>query len=187
MGNFIMKYYTYIHASPDGEVFYVGKGTGRRLYSMHDRSWIWRERFNQLDGIIMKIVAKFETEDEAFEHEKELVKKYKDQGCNLVNQSDGGSGPNGYKFTEARKELISKKLTGYKYPIITCPHCGDQGGATSMKRWHFDNCVGPTKRFKARVTVNGNRIYLGKFHTKEEAKFVETKYASEAKIRMGAI
>ena len=24
--------------------------------------------------------------------------------------------------------------------ILTCPHCGKQGGGGSMKRWHFDAC-----------------------------------------------
>jgi len=110
-----MSYYTYIHASSDGDVFYVGKGTGRRIYSMSSRSWFWQERLKQLDGIIMKIVARFETEDEAFEHEKELVKFYKNHGCNLVNQSDGGVGPNGYEFTQKRKEHIKNKMTGYKH------------------------------------------------------------------------
>ena len=178
MGNCVMDYYTYIHSSPDGEVFYVGKGNGRRVYSMHDRSWIWRERFNQLDGITMKIVSRFETEKEAFEHEKELIQFYKAKGCNLVNLTEGGSGPFGYKFSDERRELIRKRMTGYKHEIITCPHCGDTGGATSMKRWHFDNCVGPTKRFKARVTLNGERIYLGKFSTKEEADAAEEAFYS---------
>lgn len=165
-----MSYYTYIHATPDGDVFYVGKGIGRRAYSMRDRSWIWQEKFKSLDGVTMKIVKKFATEAEAFEHEKELIKYYKDQGCNLVNQSDGGLGPTGYKFTEKRKKSISEKMRGYRHKAVTCPHCGDTGGETSMKRWHFDNCTGPTKKFKARVTINGERIHLGKFATKEEAK-----------------
>jgi hypothetical protein len=29
---------------------------------------------------------------------------------------------------------------GYKMKLITCPHCGKQGGNGIMKRWHFDNC-----------------------------------------------
>jgi CRISPR/Cas system-associated protein Cas10 (large subunit of type III CRISPR-Cas system) len=41
-----------------------------------------------------------------------------------------------------------------------------------MRRWHFDNCTGPTKYFKARATLNGERIHLGKFATNEEAKAV---------------
>lgn len=27
-----------------------------------------------------------------------------------------------------------------KQPIVTCPHCGIQGGAGTMPRWHFDRC-----------------------------------------------
>jgi len=62
-----------------------------------------------------------------------------------------------YKFTEehgknigksklgvARKEetksRISETLKGHKQPDSTCPHCGETGGASNMKRWHFDNC-----------------------------------------------
>ena len=165
-----MMYYTYIHADPNGDVFYVGKGVGRRMYSMKDRSWYWRERFNQLDGITIKIVKRFETEQEAFVHEQELVAFYKEKGCNLVNLTNGGKGANGYTFTEARKKLISQKMRGYVYERVTCPHCNETGGKTSMMRWHFDNCTGPTKRFKARATIDGQRIDLGRFVTKEEAK-----------------
>ena len=27
-----------------------------------------------------------------------------------------------------------------KQSIVTCPHCGKQGGAGTMPRWHFDRC-----------------------------------------------
>lgn len=29
---------------------------------------------------------------------------------------------------------------GKKDVVIVCPHCGKEGGRSSMKRWHFDNC-----------------------------------------------
>lgn len=176
MGNRMMKYYTYIHSSPDGDIFYVGKGNGRRVYSMRDRSWLWRERFNSYDGITMKIVKKFYTEKEAFDHEKELIKFYKDKGFNLVNLTEGGSGANGYIQAPELRAKKSVQMRGYKHAIVSCPHCGDVGGETSMKRWHFDNCIGPTKKFKARVSIDGKRIYLGKFLTKEEAKSAESDY-----------
>jgi hypothetical protein len=44
-----------------------------------------------------------------------------------------------------------------------------------MKRWHFDNCMG-LKEFQARVTHNGERIFLGRYATKEEAERVENEY-----------
>ena len=36
-----------------------------------------------------------------------------------------------------RKTLESMDLT---HPIVTCPHCGKNGGERAMKRWHFDLC-----------------------------------------------
>jgi len=41
-----------------------------------------------------------------------------------------------YKFTEEHGKNIGKS----KQPDSTCPHCGETGGASNMKRWHFDNC-----------------------------------------------
>lgn len=171
-----MRYYTYIHADPNGDVFYVGKGVDRRVYSMHDRSWIWRERFNQLDGITMKIVQRFETEQEAFDSEKQLIEFYKNKGCDLVNLTEGGKGVNGYKLSPENRAKKRAQMLGYKHEIVTCPHCGESGGKTSMMRWHFDKCTGPKRKFKARVSLNGERIHLGSFATKEEVDAVKDNF-----------
>ena len=171
-----MNFYTYTHATPDGDVFYVGKGIGHRVYSMRDRSWLWRDRFNRLDGIIMKIVARFETEQEAFDHERKLIEIYTAQGFNLVNLTEGGEGVRGYKQSPELRRRRSEKMRGYVYESVTCPHCGDTGGKTSMMRWHFDKCTGPSRKFKARVTINGERIEIGRFATKDEARAAVSEY-----------
>lgn len=46
----------------------------------------------------------------------------------------------GKAISESTKALLSKKLTGYVYQIVECPHCGTLGGETGMKRWHFEKC-----------------------------------------------
>jgi hypothetical protein len=45
------------------------------------------------------------------------------------------------KDAECRRK-ISEALKGRPSwnPTIECPHCGKEGGANIMKRWHFDNC-----------------------------------------------
>jgi hypothetical protein len=169
-------YYTYTHSTPEGDVFYVGKGKGQRVYSMSDRHYLWRERLKVAGGITMKIVNRFETEEEAFEDEKRLIAEYKDAGCDLVNLSDGGNGPNGAKQSPETIAKKSKAMRGYKYDVLTCPHCGTQGGATSIKRWHFDNCSGVRPQHKIRTTVFGDRIYLGKAHTKAEADAIANEF-----------
>lgn len=163
-----MTYYTYTHSTPDGDIFYVGKGSDRRAFSTSDRSMAWREMVRLHDGLAIKIVSRFQTEAEAFEHERFLIKLHKEQGALLVNSTDGGRGVQGYHQSEELRKHKSKLLRGYKHKQVTCPHCGFTGGITSTKRWHFDNCRG-WRRFKARVTISGKRVFLGNYPTKIEA------------------
>lgn len=48
----------------------------------------------------------------------------------------------GKKRTKEQKQRLAESRTGitYKQMTVTCPHCGQTGGASNMKRWHFDNC-----------------------------------------------
>lgn len=170
-----MIYYTYTHSTPEGVVFYVGKGHENRAYSYRDRGWAWKEAVAKAKGILIKIEAEWATEQEAFEHEIFLIKHHKELGAKLVNLTEGGLGPLGFKQSEKTRALKKEKMTGYVYNIITCPHCNTTGGETSMKRWHFDNCTG-SKEFRSRITVLGKRIYLGYFATKEMATSVAKEF-----------
>jgi hypothetical protein len=174
MGNCVM-YYTYSHSAPNGKVFYIGKGKGDRAYSFNDRSHDWKRAIKQNNGVSVKILAYWNTEKEAFEHEEFLIACFNDLSYALVNKTKGGKGFYGYKKTEEQNKHISKLLTGYKHKKITCPHCNTEGGETSMKRWHFDKCTG-AKKFKARTTINGVRVWLGQYATKEEADKVIKDY-----------
>lgn len=42
--------------------------------------------------------------------------------------------------TQEWKNSISNTLSGFKQPLLVCPHCKKTGGGHAMKRWHFDNC-----------------------------------------------
>jgi hypothetical protein len=46
----------------------------------------------------------------------------------------------GIKWGDEAKQKLSDMRTGKKQKIITCPHCGKDGGNATMPRWHFDNC-----------------------------------------------
>lgn len=168
-------FYTYIHSFPHGKVFYVGKGIKSRAFSTSDRSLKWKSLVKKQGGFSSQILAEWKTEEEAFEHEKFLIACFKDMGYELVNQTSGGKGVTDYCQTKELREYKSKLMVGYKHKIITCPNCGHSGGETTMKRWHFDKCKG-YRPFKSRTTINGKRVFLGRFATKEEADAVAKAY-----------
>jgi hypothetical protein len=163
-----MKYYTYAHLSPEGKVFYIGKGADGRAFSFGDRSHNWRRAIKQHGGLLVQTLAKWKTEEEAFEHEKFLIACFKDMQCSLVNLTDGGKGPYGFKQSEEANKKRSEKNKGYIHKKITCPSCGKSGGETSMKRWHFEKCTG-LKIFRARANIDGKRIHIGRFATQDDA------------------
>ena len=43
------------------------------------------------------------------------------------------------KSQEHRQKLRESNL-GIRHKLISCPHCGKEGGERAIKRWHFDNC-----------------------------------------------
>jgi alkylated DNA nucleotide flippase Atl1 len=85
-------YYTYVHVTADtGNIFYVGKGTGRRMNRRDARNQHWWNVVNK-HGYKVQKLADWSSEAEAFEHEKVLISCFKDMGFKLVNQSSGGDG-----------------------------------------------------------------------------------------------
>lgn len=111
-------YYIYLHITNDGIVFYVGKGTdeGNLIFerSKHtQRTKFWKNVAKK--GYTIEIVEVFDSEKEAFDKERELIKKYgrRDLGMGtLVNLTDGGEGMEN-PSEETRKKL-SESHTGEK-------------------------------------------------------------------------
>ena len=136
-----MLYYVYFLRSPDdNEIFYVGKGKGRRMYShkiiaeqktshyltnLHLYNKISKFSREGKDIIYEK---KFESLDEQEVLDKEIfyisqfgtfynvegVKKGK-----LLNLTKGGEGTSGYKLSEATKKKMSDSKLGKKRPPIS--------------------------------------------------------------------
>jgi hypothetical protein len=96
------SFYTYSHCKPDGSIFYIGKGVGDRAFSKENRNIYWKRKVEKF-GYEAKILAYWETEKEAFDHEKLLISCFKDMGIKLVNMTNGGEGSSGYKWTDEQK------------------------------------------------------------------------------------
>ncbi|MBP9758737.1 hypothetical protein KBD45_03505 [Candidatus Dojkabacteria bacterium] len=90
------RFYIYFHINPlKNEVFYVGKGSGRRAYKKYDRSELWNNIVNKY-GLIVNIIEEGITNKEALELEKFYINKIGRRDLELgplVNHTDGGENP----------------------------------------------------------------------------------------------
>jgi len=111
------QFYTYCYLDLNNLPYYIGKGTGRRAYHVHDNVSIPPK-----DRIL--ILKNNLTEEEAFNHEMYMIflfgKKF--EGGILENINDGGrynTPPSwiGKKHTEESKKKISKSVSGKNHPF----------------------------------------------------------------------
>lgn len=88
-------YCVYLHrVEPSGEVFYVGKGVGRRAWDTGSRNEDWTRKVESLGGKFHIEIVEFDlTELEAYELEERLVAEYaaESRGEALTNRVAGGS------------------------------------------------------------------------------------------------
>lgn len=101
--------YTYMHRrASDGAAFYIGKGTGDRAHLHKGRTAHWKNIVAR-HGLEVVILAHWPTHGEAFEHEKFLIKCYREMGVKLCNITDGGAGvPGRDKGKKLSAEHIAK-------------------------------------------------------------------------------
>jgi hypothetical protein len=108
------KFYTYVHRRVDDcLVFYVGKGTGKRIHSRDKKSAHWHATVKK-HGMHAEIIARWELESDAFEHEKLLISYFRKIGHPLCNQTEGGDGATGHRHTAETRAKISELLKGKK-------------------------------------------------------------------------
>lgn len=106
------KYYTYAHIRLDtNAIFYIGKGSGRRLRKTNGHSPYWHNIVNKHGYKAIKL-CDWELESDAFQHEICLIKYLRNKGLDLVNLTYGGDGPSGVKCREETKLKISAALMG---------------------------------------------------------------------------
>lgn len=110
------KFYIYVHRRADtGEVFYIGKGSGRRAWATQYRTEYWR-RIRDKYGMVVEILQRFDSEDDAFRHEMALIAHHRALGVRICNITNGGEGASGNVMPESARLAISRSKTGRKRP-----------------------------------------------------------------------
>ena len=111
----------YVHTRLDnGEPFYVGKGTVKRIRRTTNRNQHWKRIVNKCNGFDSIIIKSGLTEDDAFQLEKDTIAEYRIKNINLCNYTDGGDGPSGYKHTDGCKLKMSELAKGRPAPNKGC-------------------------------------------------------------------
>lgn len=102
-------YYVYVWYIKDTyEVFYVGKGKGKRYKQISNRNKFFKDMYSSHACDVRKIYENL-TEDEAFELERDVVLWYRENtNYRLTNQTDGGEGSSGWNPPQEFREKQSK-------------------------------------------------------------------------------
>ena len=117
-------YYTYVHRrASDNLIFYVGKGQKRRAWSIKGRNTHWHNSVKK-HGIIVEIFNLFDNEKDAFADEIKLISVLS-SFMPLTNQTSGGEGVSGYKYSLEQIEKIKKRNSGDKNPNFGKKHTID--------------------------------------------------------------
>jgi len=87
----------------------------------------------------------------------------------------------GRKMSEESKRKMVAAHVGRVRKTAECPTCKLKGDMTLLKRWHFDKCVGP-RQVRARMVVDGVRVHIGRYPSKELAEQAVIQYCNERGI-----
>lgn len=124
---------TYAHHRQDtGQVFYIGKGSLRRAHEQrgHNRYW---NAVAAKHGYKVSVLAKWDTDAEAFAHEKFLIACFKELGHPLTNATSGGEGVSGWTWSTSQREKLIAALTGRTGTFTGKKHSSETRALISKK------------------------------------------------------
>jgi hypothetical protein len=161
---------TYAHYTPQGRLFYIGKGSEARAHSKAGRNNYWQKVVAKYGTPDVQILANWGTNEEACSHEILLISCFKDLGHKLCNITDGGEGSSGWKHTEEVKEKLRIFHTGNKWrqgiptsarqkAIASQVHKGNKYivGNTNRRKWVWvgtHTVTGEVVRFDGAVALD---------------------------------
>jgi hypothetical protein len=161
---------TYAHYTPQGTLFYIGKGSNeRRPHYLQGRNNYWNKVVAKYGKPKVEVLARWQTEVEAFEHEKLLITCFRDLGFKLCNLTDGGDGTSGYKQTPEHREknrlagLGNKRALGHKVSEASRKLMGADkiGKPTSAKQKQVASQLGKGNKYAAGNTNNRRWKWIG--------------------------
>ena len=109
------RFYTYAYLREDKTPYYIGKGSGKRIYASKGRPCNKPKDKSRIIFLKQNL-----TEEEAFKHEKYMIAVFgrKDIGTGILNnKTDGGEGSSGHIIKKETRMKISEKVSGKNHPL----------------------------------------------------------------------
>ena len=101
----------YLHERLDtNAVFYVGKGTHKRVRQKCNRNPHWHRIVAKAGGFNDHLIAKGLMESEALELERLLIAEMRERGLEICNMTNGGDGISGYRFSDVARKAMSDRM-----------------------------------------------------------------------------
>lgn len=110
------RFYTYAYLRKDRTPYYIGKGSGYRIYDKGRREFKPPKDKSRIIFLKQNL-----TEEDAFKHERYMIAFFgrKDLGTGiLINRSDGGLGGRNVRsrsFNQEQKDQIRERMRGNKH------------------------------------------------------------------------
>ena len=167
------RFYTYAYLREDKTPYYIGKGTGKRIYSTN------RSIKPPKDKSRIIYLKKNLTEEEAFRHEIYMIDVFgrKDLGTGILqNLTNGGEGMSGCIPSEETKRKLSEESKGEKNNFYGKTHSEETKRKISDAHKGENNYMygrthsEETKRKQSEVKIGKNNPNYGKSHSEEHRR-----------------
>ena len=185
-------FYTYAHYIPDGSrLFYIGKGIGTRAYASVGRNKHWHNVVKKYGKPDVQILAHWDTEQEALDHERLLISCFRDLGHKLCNVADGGKGSAGVVKSAETKQKISlakKGTPAWNKGIPLTEECKQKLSETMLARpsWNKGKKHSIEHNLKNSLAKVGNlnclrnKVIGTNIQTGEQIEFIGAKAINDA-------
>ena len=114
------RFYTYAYLREDRTPYYIGKGSGNRLYKRNKCELNPPKDLSRIIFLKQNLI-----EEEAFKHEIYMIAVFgrKDLGTGILrNKTDGGEGGSGATRSEEYRDKMSKAKSGENNPNFGKTH-----------------------------------------------------------------
>jgi hypothetical protein len=161
------RFYTYAYLREDRTPYYIGKGTGKRIYSRIKNINLPKDKSRII------FLKQNLTEQEAFKHEIYMIAVFgrKDLETGILrNRTDGGEGASGYRHNENAKKKMSERMRGNK--ITLGFKCSEETKRKMSERMIGNNrskgnIMSKERKEEMSQRMKGNKNTLGFKHSEE--------------------